>query len=166
MTSQVQVGVGEAAEVFKVCSQDTVPQRRWASRSVTFQFRVVVEGWAVEVFKFFSPGQISTALESMQIAEQSSRASSSSSRTAEGAFDWFFRTFPRVKTSAGSASQCGDHQPGYFLPDGVVAHSSSWSPVAYGHSTLPVEDDGQEDFFQDGDEGEEERRARDVRRVY
>ena len=32
----------------------------------------------------------------------------------------------------------------------------SWSPAAYGHGTLPVEDDGQGDFFQDGDEGEEE----------
>ena len=49
--------------------------------------------------------------------------------------------------------------PGYFSPGRVVAHSaSSWSPspAAYGHGTLPVEDDGQGDFFQDGDEGEEE----------
>ena len=61
-----------------------------------------------------------------------------------------------MKKSAGSASQCGDHPAVYFSPAGVVAHSSSWSPAAYGHCTLPVEDDGQGNFFQDGDEGGEE----------
>ena len=59
----------------------------------------------------FSLGQNSTALVSQQIADfpvphggvpdflprQGSRASSSSSRTAEGAFDVFFRTFPGVE---------------------------------------------------------------------
>ena len=63
------------------------------------------------------------------------------------------------------ASQCGDHPQGYFSPSGVVAHSSSWSSAAHGHGTLTVEDDGQGDFFQDGDEGRGGRRARDVRRV-
>ena len=72
---------------------------------------------------------------------QGSRASSSRSRAAEVAFDGVFRTFPGVKKSAGSASQCGDHPLGYFSPRGVVA---------------PGEDDGQGDFFQDGDEEEEE----------
>ena len=52
--------------------------------------------------------------------------------------------------------QRGDHPLGYFSPSGVVAHSSSWSPAAYGHGTLPVEDVGQGDFFQDGDEEEED----------
>ena len=47
LTFQVQVGVREVAEVFKVCTQDTVLQRWWASRSLTFQFRVVGQGWAV-----------------------------------------------------------------------------------------------------------------------
>ena len=49
-----------------------------------------------------------------------------------------------MKKSAGSASQCGDHPLGYFSPSGIVAHSSSWSPAAYGHGTLPGEDDCQE----------------------
>ena len=39
--------------VNKVCTQDTVPQRQWASRSLTLLFRVVVEGWVVEVLKGF-----------------------------------------------------------------------------------------------------------------
>ena len=87
---------------------------------------------------------------------QGSRASSSCSRAAEVAFDGGFRTFPGVKKSPGSASQCGDHPLGYFSPSGVVAHSSSWSPAVCGHGTLLGEDDGQGDFFQDGDEEEEE----------
>ena len=87
---------------------------------------------------------------------QGSRASSSCSRAAEVAFDGVFRTFPGVNKVRGSASQCGDHPLGYFSPGGVVAHSSSWSPTAYGHGTLSGEDDGQEDFLQDGDEEEEE----------
>ena len=47
---------------------------------------------------------------------QGSSASSSMDRSyvAEGAFDGVFRTFPGVKKSAGSASQCGDHPLGYF----------------------------------------------------
>ena len=58
--------------------------------------------------------------------------------TSERAFDvFFFRTFPGVKKKvAVSASQCGDHPPGYFSPGGVVAHSSSWSLAAYGHGTF------------------------------
>ena len=43
-----------------------------------------------------------------------------------------------------------------LFTSGVVAHSSSWSPAAYGHCTLLGEDDGQGDFFQDGVEEEEE----------
>ena len=77
---------------------------------------------------------------------QGSSASASSSMdrsyVAEGAFDGFFRTFPSVKESAGSASQCGDHPLGYFSPSAIVAHSSSWTPAAYGQGTLPIEDDG------------------------
>ena len=105
----------------------------------------------------FSPGQGSTAfrsdyvdfpvprgggLQGFRPGPGFSRASSSSSRTAEGAFDGFFRTSPGVKKSAGSASQCGDHPPGNFSLGGVLAHSSSWSPATCGHGTLPVDDDG------------------------
>ena len=42
-----------ALEVFKVFAQARVPQRWWVSRSRIFQFCMVVEGWAVEVFKGF-----------------------------------------------------------------------------------------------------------------
>ena len=88
---------------------------------------------------------------------QGSSASSSTDRSyvGDGAFDGFSH-FSQSEKSAGSASQCGDHPLGYFSPGGVVAHSSSWSPVACGHGTLPGEDFGQGDFFQDGDEEEEE----------
>ena len=96
----------------------------------------------------FSPGQGSSASSSMD-----------RSYVAEGALDGFFSHFCRSEKSAWSASQCGDHPLGYFSLGGVVAHSSSWSPAACGHGTLPVEDDGQGDFFQDGDEEEEEEEA-------
>ena len=78
---------------------------------------------------------------------QGSRASSSCSRAAEVAFDGVFRTFPGVKKSAEVAGQVSARVP---------PHSSSWTPAAYGHGTLPGGACGQGDFFQDGDEEEEE----------
>ena len=80
LTFQVHVGVGDVAEVFKVCTQDTVSQRRWVSRSRTFQFRPDF------------------------LQRKGSRTPSSSSRTAEGAFGGVFRTFPGVKNVRGPAA--------------------------------------------------------------
>ena len=117
-------------------------------------------GLGVGSLQGFSPGQGATAFDGADHVDipvprseglqcfhpgQSSRASSLSSRTAEEALDGVFRTFPGVEKSAGSASQCGDHPPGYFPPSGVVAHSSPWSPAACGHGTLPGEDDEEEE---------------------
>ena len=119
----------------------------------------------------FSPGQNSTAFHGAEHVDvpvprgeglqglrpgQGSRASSSSSRTAEGAFDGGFRTFPGVKKSAGFDGMCGAHPAGYFSPAGVVVRSSSWTPAAYGQGTLLLDEGGQDDFFQYGDEGDEE----------
>ena len=60
------------------------------SRSLTFQFRVVVGGWCRS--SRFSP----------------STASSSSPGAVDEAFHGFFRTFPRFQKSAESGRQCGD----------------------------------------------------------
>ena len=69
---------------------------------------------------------------------QRSTASSSSSRPEDEVVEWGFRTFPRVKKSAGSGRQCGDHPAGgvstlgshQMAPAGVAAHSSSSTPAA------------------------------------
>ena len=77
-------------EIFKVLAQDTVFRCALLSRSLTFQFRVVVGGWCRS--SRFSP----------------STASSSSPGAVDEAFHGFFRTFPRFQKSAESGRQCGD----------------------------------------------------------
>ena len=122
----------------------------------------------MEVFKVFSQGQNSTALGGAVHVDipvpsgrgRRGRSSRFSPRTGFISFfiKWIALTLV-MELLMGfllSASQCGDHPQGYFSTCGVIAHSSSWSPAAYGHGTLPGEDDGQGDFFQDGDEEEEE----------
>ena len=126
----VQVGVREVAEVFKVCTWDTVLQRRWASRSLAF--RVVVEGWAVEVFKGFLRDRnqqllcrsrwltfhFRTVVSQVFSPRQGSSASSSSSRTAERVFDGFFSHISRVNKVRGPAASAKlTRQVIFLLPE-------------------------------------------------
>ena len=59
----------------------------------------------------------------------------------------------KCESTARHSSVAGNLAEEFKAQSGVVAHSSSWSPAAYGRGTLPGEDDGHEDFFQGGDEG-------------
>ena len=111
----------------------------------------------------FSPGQNSTAFRSDLVdipvprsgglqgfrPGQGSRASSSCSRTAELAFDGVFRTFPGVKKKERGPPASAE------ITRQVIFDLQSRRALQL-MRTVPVDDDGQEDFFQDGDEGDEE----------
>ena len=160
LTFQVQVGVPGVAEENV---QDRIQQRLVAQNMLILQFLMIVAvGAERRGLQGFSQEQNSAAFRGAEHVDiqvpqnrgannglhgyrpgQGSSASSSMDRSyvAEGAFDGFFRTFPGVKKKCGVRQPVRRSPARFFSPSSVVAHSSSWSPAACGHGTLPVEDD-------------------------
>ena len=87
-TFQFRAVVGEVVEVFKVFSQNRIQQRRFLSRTWTFQF-------AVEVFKVFprTLEQIVDILDELQDALRDPGSTASIAVSRDEAFQQFFSHF-------------------------------------------------------------------------